>query len=428
MSVRGVVTSVSCFLVLGAAGLMGHAAVESVPVGHAQPPHVFARPSTDDVTHRVVGQEPPPRQASDQGAAAAPRKVRPWWGWLLLGRLHPLVVHFPIGLLTAAAAIEALHVLRRRPVPSEAGTYCLAFGVAGAVVSAWFGTLNADHQTVTGEAAITLERHQVMGWIAVAAATAALAAGQLARRASQFRMIAVYLGLVVGTSAVVGATGHLGGELVYGAEYFTGVLPWNQEARAAAAARASARPAVTHPPVTGAPASPAPASPSRPSAASPASRDVTPSSSVPRPGPGTATTDQSSAGTGTVTKADPAPVPMAAHTDGAAFELTEQAAAGVDFTRDVMPILEKTCVECHGPDKVKARLRMDSVAGLQKGGKSGPLLKPGDPENSLILRRVLGLDGDDQMPLDKDPLTETQIDTLRRWIAAGASFGAAGSQ
>jgi mono/diheme cytochrome c family protein len=100
----------------------------------------------------------------------------------------------------------------------------------------------------------------------------------------------------------------------------------------------------------------------------------------------------------------------------------------VDFTRDVMPILKRTCVECHGPDKVKARLRMDSVEALQKGGKSGALLKPGDPENSLMMRRVLGLDGEDQMPLDKDPLTEKQIDTLRRWIAAGAQYPATGSQ
>ncbi len=105
-----------------------------------------------------------------------------------------------------------------------------------------------------------------------------------------------------------------------------------------------------------------------------------------------------------------------------------QAADAVDFTRDVMPILKRTCVECHGPEKVKARLRMDSIEGLQKGGKSGPLVKPGDPENSLMMRRVLGLDGDDQMPLDKDPLTEKQIDTLRRWIAAGANYPAAGSQ
>jgi mono/diheme cytochrome c family protein len=99
-------------------------------------------------------------------------------------------------------------------------------------------------------------------------------------------------------------------------------------------------------------------------------------------------------------------------------------AGPVDFTRDVLPIFEKSCVECHGPDKVKARLRMDSVEALQKGGKNGALLKPGDPENSLLMRRVLGLDGEDQMPLDADPLTEAQVDTLRRWIAAGATYPA----
>lgn len=94
----------------------------------------------------------------------------------------------------------------------------------------------------------------------------------------------------------------------------------------------------------------------------------------------------------------------------------------MDFVRQVRPILEATCVECHGPEKVKARLRMDSVAALQQGGKSGPLFVPGDPDASLLMRRVLGLDGEDQMPLDNDPLTPEQIDTLRRWIAEGGHY------
>ncbi len=262
-------------------------------------------------------------------------------------------MHFPIGLLTIAAVIEGLHLARRRPVPSEAGTYCLAFGVAGALMSAGLGTLNAGHQTITGAAAVTLERHQTMGWIAVIAAGAALGAGHVARRTGRVRTLVAYMALVFATSGVVGATGHLGGELVYGSAYLTEVLPWNQ---APQATRVSA-------------AAPAPA----------------PLATAPRPG-------------------------------------AAQPADSVDFTRDVKPILEQTCVECHGPEKVKARLRMDTVAALQKGGKNGPLLKPGDPENSLIMRRVLGLDGEDQMPLDKDPLTEAQIDTLRRWIAAGAPY------
>jgi uncharacterized membrane protein len=309
------------------------------------------RPDQGRRPSRTTATAPP-----DPETSAAPQP-RQWWGWLLLGRLHPIVVHFPIALLTVTALIETLHLVRRKPVPSEAGTYCLAFGVAGAVASVWLGTLNAGHQSVTGEAAVALERHQVMGWISMIVAMTALGAGQVARRAGKFRTVAVYVGLVLATSAVVGATGHLGGGLVYGEDYLTGVLPWNQRAARLAEGSAAA--------------------------------------------------------------------PEASH------EIADaQAPAGdaVDFTRDVMPILKQHCVECHGPEKVKARLRMDSVEGLQKGGKSGALVKPGDPENSLMLRRVLGLDGDDQMPLDKDPLSEKQIDTLRRWVAAGANYPAAGSQ
>lgn len=286
------------------------------------------------------------------------RRTRPGWVWLLLGRLHPMVVHFPIALLTAAAIIEAWRAARRQPLPSEAGTYCLAFGVIGAVAAVCLGTVNAGHQSMTGQAATALERHQVMGWISTMAAMAALGAGRVARRAGGFRTMAVYVGLLLATGAAVGATGHLGGGLVYGDDYLTGVLPWNQRV-AMGAARAAIPP------------------------------------------------DHDAVATA---------VPAATQ------------AEAVDFTRDVMPIIKRNCVECHGPDKVKARLRMDSVEGLQKGGKNGALLKPGDPENSLIIRRVLGLDGEDQMPLDKDPLSEKQIDTLRRWIAAGGAYPPAGSQ
>ena len=350
MTVRAVVICVSGLLALGAEGLDAR----TVPVPRHEVRSALSLQVRQDGEAPVALATPQgqrPRQVSARRPSPESHAERPWWGWILLGRLHPMVVHVPIGLLTITAVIEALNVWRRRPVPSEAGTYCLAFGVAGALVSVGLGTINASHQTFSGDSALTMERHQMMGWMAVLAATAALGAGQIARRAGRFRTMVVYLGLVAATSAVVGATGHLGGELVYGPGYLTDVLPWRQDVR-----HYSATP-------TSGPSAPAVA------------------------------------------------------TAGAAARAQADA---VDFSRDVRPILEKTCIECHGPEKVKARLRMDSVAGLQKGGKNGALFKPGDPENSLIMRRVLGLDGEDQMPLDKDPLTEAQIDTLRRWIAAGA--------
>ncbi len=96
------------------------------------------------------------------------------------------------------------------------------------------------------------------------------------------------------------------------------------------------------------------------------------------------------------------------------------AAAAVDFTRDIQPIFKTYCAECHGPKKGRARLRLHTPGLIMKGGESGPLLVPGSSQNSLLIHRVLGLDGDDRMPLDNDPLPEEVVARLRAWIDQGA--------
>jgi hypothetical protein len=92
----------------------------------------------------------------------------------------------------------------------------------------------------------------------------------------------------------------------------------------------------------------------------------------------------------------------------------------VDFARDIQPILQNTCYECHGPKKTKAHLRLDSPAGILKGGETGTIVVPGNSEKSLIVRRLLGLDGDDRMPKDGDPVPAAQIALIRSWIDQGA--------
>ncbi len=99
--------------------------------------------------------------------------------------------------------------------------------------------------------------------------------------------------------------------------------------------------------------------------------------------------------------------------------------APADFARDVQPLLERHCAECHGARKARGRLRLHSADHLAKGGQSGPVVVPGDVEQSLLMRRVLGLDGEDRMPLDADPLSDGELATLRAWIAAGATLPAA---
>lgn len=99
------------------------------------------------------------------------------------------------------------------------------------------------------------------------------------------------------------------------------------------------------------------------------------------------------------------------------------AGGGDVFEKEIQPILAKACIDCHGPEKAKGRLRLDTREAALAGGKSGvPSLVPGRPEQSELLRRVkLPRDDDEAMPADDGPgLTPAEIAALERWIAAGA--------
>ena len=100
----------------------------------------------------------------------------------------------------------------------------------------------------------------------------------------------------------------------------------------------------------------------------------------------------------------------------------------VDFTRDIQPIFTTYCYECHGAKKGRARLRLHAPALIRKGGESGPIIIPGKSRDSLLMHRVLGLDGDDRMPLDADPLPDDVIARLRAWIDQGAQVAGENGQ
>ncbi len=97
-------------------------------------------------------------------------------------------------------------------------------------------------------------------------------------------------------------------------------------------------------------------------------------------------------------------------------------AAPVDFARDIQPILQSHCYECHGPEKARGRLRLDRRSGALKGGETGPALVAGDSDHSLIVRRILGLDDEERMPKEGDPLAAGQIAMIRAWIDQGAAW------
>ena len=96
-------------------------------------------------------------------------------------------------------------------------------------------------------------------------------------------------------------------------------------------------------------------------------------------------------------------------------------AADRHFTARVQPLLESRCISCHGPDKVKGGLRMDSREALIKGGESGPALVPGEPSDSLLLQAVMHSKKDLEMP-PKEKLTTNDVAVLEKWIADGAPW------
>jgi mono/diheme cytochrome c family protein len=98
----------------------------------------------------------------------------------------------------------------------------------------------------------------------------------------------------------------------------------------------------------------------------------------------------------------------------------------VVFDRDIKPIFEASCYLCHGPEKQKAELRLDSHEAILAGSEYGPAIVAGKPEESTLYSLVtLPPDDPDVMPAKGDPLTPEQADLVRRWILQGAVIVAA---
>jgi len=90
------------------------------------------------------------------------------------------------------------------------------------------------------------------------------------------------------------------------------------------------------------------------------------------------------------------------------------------FESRVRPILAERCFGCHGPEKQKGDLRLDSRASILTGGTTGPAVEPGDPDASLLVEAVRY--GDLQMP-PKSKLPPEEIAVLTEWVGRGAPWG-----
>ena len=102
--------------------------------------------------------------------------------------------------------------------------------------------------------------------------------------------------------------------------------------------------------------------------------------------------------------------------------------APVDFRRDIQPIFQRHCAECHGDKKDKGGLRFDRKATIFQGGDSGkPVVIPGRAAESLLLRKISSNDPDEMMPPKGERLSEAQVSLIKNWIDQGASWPDDGS-
>lgn len=174
----------------------------------------------------------------------------------------------------------------------------------------------------------------------------------------------------IATNIFCANTGHLGGVLVYNHGVGTPLM---------------------HPPAQALPAESVPAP------------VVTPPAGEPVPAP---------LSTEPASTPEPALIPI--------WDFTPEEAAQVSYKRDVWPIINEHCIDCHENPDAKGDYDMTTVANMLKPGKKAGLgIVPGKPDESAVIQYIRGL-SKPQMPKKEPALSPEIVHTLRMWIAAGA--------
>lgn len=94
----------------------------------------------------------------------------------------------------------------------------------------------------------------------------------------------------------------------------------------------------------------------------------------------------------------------------------------VSFEKEVAPIITAKCLNCHGQNNPRGMLSLYSYALMGRGGGSGPLLIPRNPQRSHIMARIMTDDAQARMPKGGTKLTDAEINIIGRWVAGGAPF------
>ena len=149
-----------------------------------------------------------------------------FWLWQFLGRLHPLIVHFPIGLLIVGLILE-IYSWSNKDQPFRSGLHIiLLIGALTAVVAAGFGLLLKEQDEYSSNA---LTIHQWSGIATAVLATITFYFFRLSGSNSNRKLLNAYRSLLIFSVIGVTIAGHYGASLTHGSDYLTEVLPWSNE-------------------------------------------------------------------------------------------------------------------------------------------------------------------------------------------------------
>lgn len=271
------------------------------------------------------------------------------WIWELIARLHPLLVHFPIGALIIAFFLESLTLGDRNPELRPGIRWLVYIGAGTALVSALVGLMLAYGKNYS---ASTLFYHRWGGILtAVLAGVAAvfLYRGQASKRTMDFQ---IYRWGLVATVLVLTATGHFGASLTHGDDYISSTFPWNQESLPSGKFSELVQEVKKH-------------------------------------------------------------QKMGEIADKHKTELNV----------GVRRIFAQKCFRCHDSEKSEGDLKLTSEKAVMKGGENGPIIEPGKPEESELVRRI-SLPGshEEVMPKKGSSLGASEIALIRTWVDVGAPW------
>lgn len=148
------------------------------------------------------------------------------WLWHFMGRLHPLIVHFPLSILLFIAALE-LYAIRNFNsnfrFAISIGLYISAFS---AVLSVVFGLLLAQYDDITGD---TLDNHKLLGFITSGLCIGSAFLSWLITQKNRVSLIPVYRFCLFIAALGIALTGHFGGSLTHGEDFLTETLPFKEK-------------------------------------------------------------------------------------------------------------------------------------------------------------------------------------------------------